>query len=495
MIQPEVQIRNMNDAYTISDSLLHSLALGTAAVGGLEFFFRLVEEVGSILQAEQVFISEIIDTSNLRARTIAHWEKVRIVTNFEYELEPFPCKLVFQTNKIHYYPKNVNQLFPREGAKQSYLGIPLESTKGEVLGHLAVMHHTPTNFSEQIISALRVFAARAAAELERLRLEQAVMFSQEQFRVLFEHLPLAVAFCRPEGNVLRWNPSARILFASTDIPAPKHLVEDSAAYDNAFFQVASEIYPSQQLELRCHRMDGKSFWAQITIFTLRLSTQEQVAVVVIFEDVSERRNAIQILEERARLARDLHDAVSQTLWSASLIADVLPGLWQKDSQKAQQRLDQLKQLNRMALAEMRTLLLDLRPKSQADTELGELIAHLISMMQLHSTIQFSFHSEGQAFPLESASQVSLYRIVQEALNNVVRHSEAKTAMVQLSYQTGELCISIVDDGIGFDAAPHRAGHFGLKTMSERAEALGANFAIHSQKQQGTSIRINYKPGG
>lgn len=492
MFQHEVQILDLSESYAITDSLLHSLALKTATVSGMEFFICLVQEIGQILQAEQVFISEIIDSTHLRARTLAHWRGMQLASNIEYELEPFPCKLVYQTKKIHYYPRNVNQLFPKENPKQSYLGIPLESSKGEFLGHLAVMHLTPTQFPEQIISALRIFAVRAAAELERLQLEQAIMFSQEQFRVLFEHLPLAVAFCRSEGGVLTWNPSACTLFAYDKVPAPQFLIEDNAAYENAFEQVVSKSSLSQQLELACKRQDGKRFWAKVTIFALRLSTEEQVAIVVIFEDIHERRIAIEVLEERERLARDLHDAVSQTLWSASLIADVLPELWRKDQDRAQQRLEQLKQLNRMALAEMRSLLLDLRSKSQSDTELGDLLGNLVAMSQSHSTIQMSFQCEGDAYPLDPKLQVGIYRIAQEALNNIVRHSQAKTALVKLSYQGEKLSLGILDDGIGFDHNKQYAGHFGLKTMSERAKTLGIDYSIYSQPQQGTSIRIVWK---
>jgi PAS domain S-box-containing protein len=492
MSQSNIQVLNTNDAYAISDLLLHSLALETAASSGTDFFYRLVEEVGRILQAEQVYVAECRDEDYPKAHSLAYWKQSGIAPNFTYSIDSTPCDIVHNHKEIRYYPQNLSLIFPKSAPRESYIGIPLEDSRGKVIGHFVVNHHHPTNFAPNVISALRIFALRAAAELERLRLEQAVMFSQEQFRVLFEHLPLAIAFCRPEGHVLRWNPSARNLFASDEIPMPMDLIEDKEAYETAFVEVASKETAWQQLEMRCRRLDGKAFWAQVTIFALRLSTQEQVAIVVIFEDISERRNAIEVLEERARLARDLHDAVSQTLWSASLIADVIPDLWQKDTERAQQRLEQLRQLNRMALAEMRSLLMDLRSKSQADTELGELLANLVGMTQSHSTIQFRFQSEGQVFPLEAPLQVGLYRIAQEALNNIVRHSQAAKATLTLSYQTDKLCLNIVDDGIGFDCEKHYAGHFGLKTMTERAKDLGLDFNLFSQAAQGTSIRIVWK---
>jgi PAS domain S-box-containing protein len=492
MAQPKVQILKLNDDYTVTDSLLHSLALGTAATNGTDFFYRLVEEVGRILQAEQVYVAECCDEDYPKAHSLAHWKKNAIAPNFEYMIDSTPCDIVHREKQICYYPQELTLSFPKSSPRESYIGIPLENSKGEVIGHFVVNHHHPTNFSATVLSALRIFATRASAELERLRLEQAVLFSQEQFRVLFEYLPLAVAFCRPEGGLLRWNPSAKSLFAYDEVPAPEFLVHDRAAYEAAFLEVATKSLPSQQLELACRRQDGKQFWAQVTIFALRLSTQEQVAVVVIFEDVSERRNTIEVLEERARLARDLHDAVSQTLWSATLIADVIPELWHKNQSRARQRLEQLKQLNRIALAEMRSLLMDLRSKSQADTELSDLLENLVSMSQSHSTIQFSFHCEGSAFPLDPKLQVALYRISQEAINNIVRHSQAKTAMLKLIFEADKLCLSIIDDGIGFDTHKQYAGHFGLKTMEERANALGLKFSIFSQSKQGTSIQISWK---
>ncbi len=194
------------------------------------------------------------------------------------------------------------------------------------------------------------------------------------------------------------------------------------------------------------------------------------------------------MAERNRLARELHDAVTQTLFSASLIADVLPRLWQRNQEEGQRQLAELRQLTRGALAEMRTLLFELRPAAFAEAKLGELLKHLIEATMGQMPIPITLTVEGDC-SLPSAVQVALYRITQEALNNMVKHACCSRAEVNLRCLAEQVELTISDDGCGFDPDSVSAVHLGLGIMAERAAAINASLQLKSEPDGGTRIEV------
>jgi len=205
-----------------------------------------------------------------------------------------------------------------------------------------------------------------------------------------------------------------------------------------------------------------------------------------------------VAAERSRLARDLHDAVTQTLFSASLIAEVLPRLWERNPDEGRRRLDEVRELTRGALAEMRTLLLELRPAALVDADLGDLLRQLGEATTGRARVPVAVEVEGEC-SLPPNVKVALYRIAQEALNNVAKHAAASQATVSLrcppfppdfgGEQRGgvELCIS--DDGRGFDPTSIPPDHLGVGIMRERAEAIGAVLRIDSEANRGTRVVV------
>jgi len=233
---------------------------------------------------------------------------------------------------------------------------------------------------------------------------------------------------------------------------------------------------------------------------LALAFASQAAVAMENARLYEQAQALAALEERQRLARDLHDAVSQTLFSASLIAEVLPRLWERNPAEGQRSLAELHQLTRGALAEMRTLLLELRPAALLEVGLADLLRQLAEAATGRSRLPIDLSVDRLA-PLPPDVQVNLYRIAQEALSNVAKHSGAGHATVSLRcLPTGEggettapLELSIVDDGRGFDLAAVQPDSFGLDIMRERAEAIGARLTIRSSIGEGTQVTV-FWPG-
>ncbi len=163
--------------------------------------------------------------------------------------------------------------------------------------------------------------------------------------------------------------------------------------------------------------------------------------------------------ERNRLARELHDSVSQTIFSASIIAEVLPMVWKRSPADGEQGLDELRQLTRGALAEMRTLLLELRPSALTEANLDDLLQQLTQATAGRVRFPIKYECRGQAI-LPAEVRVAFYRIAQEALNNMVRHANADNAIVTLTYyprwrervcRAGVL-LRIEDDGWAFLSA-------------------------------------------
>lgn len=198
--------------------------------------------------------------------------------------------------------------------------------------------------------------------------------------------------------------------------------------------------------------------------------------------------------ERNRLARDLHDAVSQTLFSVSLIAEVLPRIYARDPVQGAQRLDELRHLSRGALAEMRTLLLELRPAALAEAKLPELLKQLGEAVTGRARIPVEVVTEGSG-ELPTDVRLAFYRIAQEALNNVAKHSRARKAKVSLAPLVGhpdEARLAVEDDGAGFNPAAGGA-QLGLGIMKERAESVKAHLLICSAPGEGTKVAVTWSP--
>jgi signal transduction histidine kinase len=208
--------------------------------------------------------------------------------------------------------------------------------------------------------------------------------------------------------------------------------------------------------------------------------------------------ALATADERNRLARDLHDSVTQVLFSTSLLAEVLPQIWRRDPEKAFQSLDKLRRLTRGALAEMRTMLLELRPSAVVNTPLGELLAQLTEAITSRSGLPFQLFIE-KTPSLPEEVQTNFYRIAQEALNNVVKHSQANRVTVSLSatplnldsadLSRHEIRLVIRDDGVGYSSGNGHSEHLGIGIMRERAAAIHANLSIDSQPGHGTQVTL------
>ncbi len=239
-----------------------------------------------------------------------------------------------------------------------------------------------------------------------------------------------------------------------------------------------------------------------TDLTVLQSLAHQVGAAVENVQLYQQGQRAAVMEERSRLARDLHDAVTQTLFSASLIAEAVPASWEMDQQEGRQLLRELQQLTRGALAEMRTLLLELRPSALIETGLSDLLHQLGEAAAGRAGVPVSVQVSGDCI-VPPDVHVVLYRIAQEALNNVVKHAQARQVTVSLRCLDDDdddsdqfwIELAIHDDGRGFDLAQVPAERLGLGIIRERAQAIDADLTIETSPGQGTRITVLWQAEG
>ncbi len=200
------------------------------------------------------------------------------------------------------------------------------------------------------------------------------------------------------------------------------------------------------------------------------------------------------LDERARIARDLHDNVSQTLFSASVIAQSLSHLVEDKPDEVKGGLEELRQATHGALAEMRALLLELRPSDLNNVKLDSLLGQLVDAFAGKTQVPVALKVRGRCL-LPPDTRMALYRIAQEALNNILKHAHASRVEIDLHSQPGHLELRIADDGCGFDPLSVPAERLGLKIMRERAIVAGVNLTITSAPGAGTTLLAKWEQTG
>ncbi len=211
--------------------------------------------------------------------------------------------------------------------------------------------------------------------------------------------------------------------------------------------------------------------------------------------LNERSRELSTIEERKRLARELHDSVTQTLFSIGLTAEAAAELVESDPARARDQLGQLQELTRAAMQEMRSLIFELRP-AELETEglAAALRKHVDVLCRLYEQ-EIDLQVEGDR-RLPPDVERGLLRIAQEALGNALRHAGASRVALSLASRDSWVALRVADDGRGFDVdeAATRSRRLGLTSMRERAEALGGTMAIESEPGRGTSVTVEVKLG-
>lgn len=371
------------------------------------------------------------------------------------------------------------------------------------------------DFVEQYEAQIREMRTLLEQEVaHRQQAEDELNDIKDKYYSLFDHIPCIIIMVNRQGEITLWNTYAERVFGyhASEIIGKSIFGTIVSETDPAFGKLLEGIAevtqdqppgPYDSWESEGWQASGQPLWiewAAYQPFTKDDSTEEVLCIGIdrtarkkveglILQEAAERA----VTHERGRLARELHDAVSQTLFSVSLIAEVLPILWNRDQDEGRQHLQEIRQLTRGALAEMRTLLMELRPSALVNARLSDLLSQLALAVSSRTLITVKI--DVMECQLSVEAKLALYRIAQEALNNVVKHSRASQAEVTLSCIPGQVELRITDNGQGFDTAGISESTLGMRIMRERVEAIDATLEIKSQLGSGTDIivRLNDVP--
>jgi len=369
---------------------------------------------------------------------------------------------------------------------------PLSLPDGSIAGVVGTAHDVTERYEA---------AARLAA-------------SEKQFRSLFETMAQGVVFHAADGRITSANPAAERILGLTldqlqgrtptdprwralradgsDFPGEGHPAMVSLRTGRLVEGVQMGVY---------HPESDSTRWILIdAIPRMRPGEEQPHEVFAVFTDVTELREAEHRLreaesvraaaQERERIARDLHDAVTQDIYSATLILDVLPATLGRSTTEAVHDVVTLRRLVRGALGELRTLLYELRPETLPATPLQQLLARLGDALAGSGDIAVTTSVAG-GLALPGDVHVTFYRVAQEALTNVRKHAGEAHAIASIEEDGDTVRLVVSDDGSGYDPGLTREG-LGLLGMRERAAAIGARLSIESGPGEGTTVQLVWR---
>jgi signal transduction histidine kinase len=325
--------------------------------------------------------------------------------------------------------------------------------------HLVVLHHRGPLTTEQL-SSVRIPAAGAAVHLGRTR--------DKPFIVDDVWGSGAAAAAFRAGTP----PEAMTLFRH----ARSLLVVPLRARERALgFLWIDDSRPNAY-----SREDAQLVWA----------LADQAAVAIENARLYHKARDLAAMEERQRLARELHDSVTQTLCAAAMLGQRLPEMWDRDPAQGRVGLVSLQNMTQGALAEMRALLVELRPDALLQFSLGDALSQLAMAQPSRIAAPIEVDVDRSAkFP--PGVQIALYRIAQEALSNISKHANASAVHLTLHRERDRTTLTVRDDGAGFDLGAVPPGHLGIGIMRERAAAIGATVRFESAPGHGTTVTVEW----
>ncbi len=352
---------------------------------------------------------------------------------------------------------------------------------------------------------------------ERRRVEQELREGEARFRAIFENAPVGIGLMELDGQGLEANPAFIRMLGYPQAEVCRQTTQDLLHPDDVaerqrlIQEIREGRRDSYEREARYLRPDGSHLWARICVSLVPAAGERRPLLVAMLEDITRQKETeaalkayqerlrslaaeLALTEERERrlLAADLHDHVGQPLALAKIkLAALRETLaWEGRRAEVEEPLRFLEE----AIAASRALTSKLSPPLLFEGRLEEALAWLAEQVQQRHHLRVTVHCRQVPAELPEAHRIILFRAVQEALTNVVKHARARNVQISLDRQGPNLCIKVEDDGIGFnvDTVTGKSGQyggFGLFSIRERLGHMGASLEIASQPGQGTTICI------
>ncbi|MFQ5930818.1 MAG: PAS domain S-box protein [Nitrospiraceae bacterium] len=329
--------------------------------------------------------------------------------------------------------------------------------------------------------------------------EETPRHSEQRFQKIFEHSNDAIFLVSPSTNdILDVNPTCcRMLGYSRHELLALKISDVHPNEMPELMRFAETVFSDGKgwtNELTCTTKTGQVLPAEISASAVRIEGED--CMIAMVRDTTERIAAekqireqakqLAILEERGRLARDLHDSVAQALYGVTLNAQAGERmLASDDTELAAQQLHKIREAAQEALRDMRLLIYELRPADLEQLGLAEALRTRLEAVERHAGLHVDFE-DNEIGRLPSELEETIYRIAQEALNNVLKHSGAKHVALTLDRQGETVTMAVRDDGRGFELDRLKDHHgFGIGGMQERAEQAGGELEIKSALDAGT----------
>ncbi|HET9879857.1 MAG TPA: GAF domain-containing protein [Candidatus Limnocylindria bacterium] len=392
---------------------------------------------------------------------------------------------------------------------RSMMSAPLTGPD-RLIGTITVQSSGHNVFNADDGVLLQLLADQVAIAVTNARLYEELEESERRYRHLVDNSPDIVWSIDAEGNFTffsetlesrtGWKPEELLGRPFTVLTDPG----TQAAALAAWHQLREDPEREQRVRLALPMANGQVSPAEVAMTGTVVDGKFAGAHGAV-RDIGERERLERSLRrqagelaagrERANLARELHDSVTQALFSMGLTTRSLEMLLQRDPEAAKGKLTELRDLQRDALAEMRTLIFELRPSSLETDGLLQAIRTHAEAVQGRTGMSVEVRADPD--PLEESGEArapieveeAIYRVAQEALHNVVKHANARHALIALSRSAAGLRLEVSDDGVGFDPDQIPRGHLGVAGMRQRAEQLGGEFAVTSRPGEGSRVEV------
>lgn len=387
---------------------------------------------------------------------------------------------------------------------------PLFDAKGTQWGAVSAVR--------DITERRRVQEALREIDNEQRRTQAALKQAEEKYRGIFENAIEGIFQSSPDGRFIAANPAMARMFG---YDSADELIDDRRDIElqhyvdpdrrHIFQKLISEKGMVQGFELQAYRKDGSTIWTSENVHAVRDENGTLLYYEGIVEDITQRKQVeaerVELLrrlvkaqeDEQRRISRELHDQMGQSLAALLLGLKALKNSVREEP--ATESIQRLQEITNRIAEEMHSLIRELRPTALDDLGLQTALANYLEEWSERSDLTIDFHSNGLLEQrLASQLESTIYRIVQEALNNVVKHAKAQNVSIILEKRENRVLVIIEDDGVGFDAeallkTPASNRRFGLLGMQERVALVGGSLSIESTPGIGTTVLVHINISG